>query len=213
MSEVVYLVPSTHTPILPMPEDVSFVLIFRRPIYKTDTIVQYFIGEYVHVEAMLHKGTLSHSHPVYSTFIGTPFMCKPSLSRLYNNQLYTAYQLNVDANSSIDVSNYLAILAQRAVPYNLKDVMLQVLRPAADTFISDVAEEDPMMLQSVFCSQAMALALRNCLDESTHMRLKADLTLTNSRLITPCELLKLIKPFSKQLDCDFLRDGIIQHYC
>lgn len=146
------------------------VLIFRKAFCTTDILMQRLlnVGEFVHCEFYLPcvvnqsfpdgvsvSNFSCHTMNLYAT-LAAEYRAKPDL--------YTGISVELEHEEYGLLLNYLFTLAKREIPYNYMDLMWQML-PAkvANVFVTDSTVIDSKSVCSLYCAQAMLLALRNCL--------------------------------------------------
>ena len=167
------------------------IFLFRRPMLKTDHMVKYFAGKFVHMEMLVFLTNNPKDSPTFTTFMGETFSMSISSKYSYNSNYYEALMLETFPDEAFSIFTYLIDITERSVPYNLSDLFYQPFKRLLNNseLFNDVPTENSKQLKKVFCSQAFTLALRNCLTNSNHSRLISSLKAENSRLTTPTDLI------------------------
>jgi hypothetical protein len=146
------------------------VLVFRRAFCTTDHVLQRLlhVGEFVHCEFYL-PNVINQQFPEgvsVSNFSCHAMNLYPSLVDEYyaHPMLYTAVSVQLDEEEYALLLNYLFTLAQRQTPYNYRDLMWQLVPTrVANAFATGSTVVDSKNVNSLYCAQAMLLALRHCL--------------------------------------------------
>jgi hypothetical protein len=184
------------------------VCVFRRPVFFSDSLIALRAGPVVHVEVLpidvLHpENTLS-----YTSYVGQPFGVSISTKRTFDNETCVGLVLEVSPEEHETLVSYLHDLCEANIPYNYHDMAIMALpRTLFEAVVDDVPSEDPRHLRSLFCSQAVLLALRNSLSEENP--LLPVLAGVVSRTIFPYTLFHLLRPYTHTVDCRALASGMV----
>ena len=191
------------------------MIIFRKPICKTDKLIKYFIGQYTHMEIMIYLDKSPRSSPTFTAFVGENFNSSIMAKTKYVKPDYEAYYLETEQDETECLLDYLIALSEQRIPYNYEDLPLIPFKKVitASGMMDDVNDESPDKIKRLFCSQAftVAIALRRCLQFKHYPRLIAELKSINSRLTTPCDLFHIIRPYCRQVDPAKLKWGDIKY--
>jgi hypothetical protein len=129
------------------------------------------VGEFVHCEFYLPcvvneqfpdgvsvSNFSCHCMTLYAT-LAKEYYAKPDL--------YSGVKVELDEEEYGLLLNYLFTLAARETPYNYIDLMWQMMpSKLANVFVTDSTKVDSKSVCSLYCAQAMLLALRQCLKPS-----------------------------------------------
>lgn len=197
---------------MPRPSSIMkrVALMFRKPVFFSDTILALRAGPLIHVEILPIDDNNPENTLSYTSFVGSPFSMSISTKRTYENDTCVGLAFDVSEHEHELLVSYLHDLCEKNIPYNYSDVALSVLPSGIkNSFVDDVASESPTDITSLFCSQAVVLALRNALDEKTALfqRLKD----VNSRTVLPYALYHVIKPYARSIDCVSLQHGVVSY--
>lgn len=152
-------------------------------------VVSQLSGPYVHTEMVV---TSTHEEPPYirrksySAYIDYVFFGSDERSFRFSDTTHDFLQINASPKEIFLIKQTCDAHVEVKTPYNLKDMVLSILpgRNPTEIPISDA--------KTLFCSQAMVLILRSCL-EKEHPVVKA-LEHTNSRTVSPTQLFQILKP-------------------
>lgn len=189
------------------------VILFRRPIYKTDKLLKYFIGQFTHMEVMIYLENSPRSSPTFTAFMGENFSSSIMNKTQYCKPDYEAYVLDTEPEETERILDYFIALSDQRIPYNYEDLPLIPLKKVilASGMMDDIPDDDPKKIPRLFCSQAFTIAFRKCLEFKHYPRLIADLQHMNSRLTTPCDLFHALRPYCRQVDPGKLRWGEMKY--
>ena len=146
-------------------------------------------GPYVHTELVVtstHDEAPFIRRKSYSAYIDYVFFGSDEKSFRFADETHDILQIKASAQEIEDIRLACETHVELKTPYNLKDMILSVLpgRNPNDKSIYKV--------KTLFCSQAMVLILRHCLEENHPVRKVLDPM--NSRMTTPTQLYNLLKP-------------------
>jgi hypothetical protein len=189
----------------------SVAIVFRKPVFLTDSILALYAGKYVHVDICL----VDEREPKYTmtctSYVGHKFSMSTTDKRNYDDEDYLGLLIETTDTEQDKLTGYLLDLVENNIPYNYVDVAAMALpMVVADSLIDDVRSEDPAHITNLFCSQAVVLALRNCLSDS-HPLLPL-LAKVNSRRILPNTLCNILTPSCERISCSSLRGGLVSLY-
>lgn len=187
------------------------VLVFRRPIFFTDTVISLCAGHLVHVDIV----PIDEQNPINSlvctSYIGETFSISLTRKAAYSDSDEVGLAIATTDDEHLRVTSYLHDLAVNKIPYNYTDVISCALpKMIKKTFLEDLASDNPAKIKSLFCSQAVVLALRNGLSESNPVTqvVKG----LNSRCILPEALFRQLNPICPRVSCSALRYGAVVPY-
>jgi hypothetical protein len=184
------------------------VCVFRRPVFFSDSLLALRAGPVIHVE-LLPVDTLNPENTLsYTSYVGHPFGVSISTKRTFDNETCVGLVLEVSPAEHENLVSYLHDLCEANIPYNYQDMAIMALpRTLFEAVIDDIPSEDPRDIRSLFCSQAVLLALRNSLADDNP--LLEVLSKVVSRTIFPYTLFHLLRPFAHTIDCRALASGLV----
>lgn len=145
------------------------------PQNKLQRMAAMFVGAPVHSELLLHEPGTSSQLCTFSAFMGETFSVNMLTDQLVACEGFVDMGLEVTAEELRALQAYVMRLVQRRVPYNYKDLPLVTgivkSREVLNTMFPDVEGNNPDKVDSVYCSQAIVLALRACLQKGNHAEL------------------------------------------
>ena len=170
-------------------------------------IISMCAGEFVHVDLMPINDNAPEHSVVCTSYIGENFSLSLATKQAYNDKDCVALCIELTEEEHQKLTSYLLALADHNIPYNYQDVLVSALpRSVSRVLVDDVADERPEKISTLFCSQAVVLALRNSLDGSHP--LMHTLQQVNSRCTLPDTLFRLLEPGCQRLSCQALRSGV-----
>ncbi len=149
-------------------------------------IVRTFAGPYVHTDMIVSQIEPIPVHTAYAAFMGEGF------GRIFQNQFWFSKDthdflfLDVTLEELRKISETCEACAESKIQYNTRDMVLSILPLRKPT------EKDLFQAGPLFCSQAIILILRTCLDPENP--LQSILSTINSRTTTPSQLHAALKP-------------------
>lgn len=187
------------------------VLVFRRPLYLSDSVIALRAGPLVHVEILPIDSETPENTISYTSYVGCQFAMSISTKNTFDNQTCVALSLDLSVKEHQCLISYLHDLCEANIPYNYADVAFMALpHSVLQAVVDDVPSEDPRDLRSLFCSQAALLALRNSL--AAEHPLVPVLSGVVSRTVFPYSLFLLLRPFTRTVDCLALSRGAVLPY-
>jgi hypothetical protein len=186
-------------------------VVFRKPKFLSDSIIAMYAGQLVHTDIC----PIDESNPehtlVCTCYVGENFTASLSSKKEFSDASHVALAIQTTNEEQDAITSYLYTLTERHVRYNYTDVAAMVLPTSFRTsLMGDVNTEDPNGVSSLFCSQAVVLVLRNCLNHERDIT--KTLKAVNSRCVLPNTLYYLIYPFSRRISCEALQKGEIEPY-
>lgn len=162
-------------------------------------VVQQLSGPYVHTELVV---TSTHEAPPhirrksYSAYIDYHFYGSEEKEFRFADETHDILQVKAAANEIEDILAACETHVQLETPYNIKDMILCLMPGRKPT------EKDIYNAKTLFCSQAMVLILRQCLDADHPVR--KVLTPVNSRTVTPSQLYEILQPICERAEARHL---------
>lgn len=189
------------------------VVLFRRPICRTDRLIKPFIGQFTHMEVMIYLDKSPRSSPTFTAYMGEPFSSSIMAKTQYRRPTFEAYHLETNTFESERLLDYLIALTELRIPYNYEDLPLIPFKSLLlkTEMVEDVDDDHPREIKRLFCSQAFTVAFRKCLEFRHYGKLIAELKAQNSRLTTPCDFFHIVRPYCRQVDPEQLRWGEIKY--
>jgi hypothetical protein len=168
-----------------MPE--LFLVFKKYPQTNVENFVSWCAGPMVHVDIVL-----GDSRVMFTSYMFERFSMNTAVG--YTPDTHETLAVRVSPEEYSKVEHLLLDFVQRGIPYNYSDVFHLIL-PSLTT-VQDV--ESSADVDTLFCSQAVTLALRLGLDEQHPLR--GPLRALNSRCTTPTMLYDAVKPHCKPSD-------------
>ena len=205
---------TTHDPL----QECHLVLRFRQAFTSYEALVARIVGDPVHVDIFLHRKKKSRdfaqsplyesayhaSNPTsmnnmsFSAFVGEKFSMTTMTEEIISS---SHMNISIPVNQQeMERMEKFVISMVGVVPYNYSDIALLMgfvqNSGFTDTMFPDVPVDQqnaPSTLTSVFCSQAVVLMLRSCLDQNGMSGALAKiLHAVNSRTISPAKLYHMV---------------------
>ena len=148
-------------------------------------IVKTFAGPHVHTDMIVSQFNPKNINTAYSAYMGEGFGRVFQREFCFSNNTHDFLFIDVSPDELTRISKTCEGCVVSKKPYNTKDMVLSVLpmrRPR---------EKNIFEAESLFCSQAMILILRSCLNQEHP--LQNILWTTHSRTTTPSQLYTLLK--------------------
>jgi len=158
-------------------------------------LVKVLAGPYVHVEMIITHVEFNHNtgspatllHTAYSAFMDEPFARIEQRDFTYSDDCHDFLSLSVSPDELYRIRKACEACVQSKIPYNTTDMVLSQLP------LRNPTERDLYHCKTLFCSQAMVLMLRSCLDPDHE--LQGPLAAVNSRTVSPSRLYEVLKPY------------------
>lgn len=190
------------------PAERNAVLVFRRPIFFTDSLLALRAGPLVHVDILPMDPATPANTLSYTSYVGYPFTVSISDKTRYDNETCVALAIPLAEAEHEALVGYLCDLCGHNIPYNYVDVATMALPQSLQTSLKDdLSSEAPADITHLFCSQAAVLALRNALAE--RRPLLELLRHVNSRCVTPYDLFHMLRPHAQPVCCLALGRGAV----
>ena len=159
-------------------------------------LVKILAGPYVHVEMIVTQVEFNHRvgptatlrHTAYTAFMEEPFARIEQRDFAYGDDTHDFLSLSVSPDELHRIRTACEACVQSKIPYNTTDMIFSQLPLRSPT------ERDLYHCKALFCSQAMVLMLRSCLDHDHE--LQGPLATVNSRTVSPSRLHEVLKPYS-----------------
>lgn len=157
---------------------------------QMENVVKWCAGPMVHVDVIPNDNKFMFTSYMFERF---------SVNRLqpYARETHECRRLELSETEHKTMQDVLVRFVDKQLPYNYTDVFSYMFRSLSSE--QDVANEESV--KSLFCSQAMLLALRYSLVENN--ALLEQINKTNSRMTTPNDLFTLLEPFTQSTDEHF----------
>ena len=160
-------------------------------------IVQALTGTHVHTEMVVTATSPDPpfiSRTAYSAYMYENFSSTPEHLLAYADSTHDFLQVYASAEEIDKIKKTCESRVQVKTPYNLKDMVLSIIP------LRNPTEKDIFHVNTLFCSQAMVLILRSCLNP-THPVINS-LKQFNSRTINPEQLYKALAPVCQPATVD-----------
>ena len=148
-------------------------------------VVKTFAGPYVHTDIIVSQVNPTNISTAYSSFMGEGFGRVFQKDFWFSCNTHDFLFIDVSQEELTKISETCEACVLSKKPYNTKDMVL-CLVPLRTPREKDIFEAD-----SLFCSQAMILILRSCLNQEHP--LQATLHCMHSRKTTPSQLYTELK--------------------
>ena len=148
-------------------------------------VVKTFAGPYVHTDIIVSQVNPTQVHTSYSSFMGEGFGRVFQRDFWFSNNSHDFLFVDVSPDELRKISETCEACVQSKKPYNTKDMVLSVMP------FRNPREKTIFEAESLFCSQAMILILRSCLNPEHP--LQTILWSTHSRTTTPSQLYTMLK--------------------
>ena len=149
-------------------------------------VVRAMAGPYVHTEIVVSQGQPAAAQTSYAAYMSETFSRTHQSNFWYEDQSHDFLSVRVSCDELKRISDTCEACVETRVPYNTSDMLFSIIP------LRNPKEKTIFQAKSLFCSQAIVLVLRTCL-ETTHP-LQADLAPINSRTITPSQLYSVLRP-------------------
>lgn len=143
-------------------------------------IVKTFAGPYVHTDIIVSQVHPTQVNTAYSSFMGEGFGRVFQRDFPFSNNTHDFLFVDVTSEELRKISELCEACVNSKKPYNTRDMVLCTLP------LRKPREKSIFEAESLFCSQAMILILRSCLDREHP--LQTILSKVHSRTTTPSQL-------------------------
>lgn len=160
-----------------------------------------FVGPQIHVDTLIHAPGTQHKLISYTAYMYEKFSATLMGAELIENEDHTSIAIPIDQDECERIQHYLMALVGNAT-YNYKDLALAMGLLGHGTFANTMCEDidgtDPTKITSVYCSQAVVLLLRYCLNPESNAELLHEINKLNSRHVTPHKLFETVKNLGRE---------------
>lgn len=153
-------------------------------------IVQTISGPYVHSEIIV-EAEEEMPKRAYSAYMHSVFSKTYERDFAFADTTHDFLHIETEASETRRMWETCEVCSLTKIPYNLRDMVLSVVPFRSPT------ERDLFTSKTLFCSQAMVLILRACLDKNHP--LQVPLATLNSRVVTPTQLFRALAPYCKKV--------------
>ena len=171
-------------------------------------IIQALTGTHIHTELVVTATSPDPpyiSRTAYSAYMHENFSSTPEHQFQYSDNTHDFLQVYASADEVERIKKTCDSRVQVKTPYNLKDMVLSIIP------LRNPMEKDIFQVKTLYCSQAVVLILRSCLDP-THPVLNT-LKPFNSRTINPEQLFAALKPVCQPAQAEnVLKRKSVQNY-
>lgn len=148
-------------------------------------LVKILAGPYVHTELIITQSEPMTIHTSYSAYMSETFSRTFQRDFWFEDQCHDFLQIPVSKDELQRICKTCEACVETKIPYNTRDMMLSQVP------LRNPTEHDLFHSSTLFCSQAVILILRSCLNEMHS--LQPCLSTVNSRTVTPSQLYELLK--------------------
>jgi hypothetical protein len=174
-------------------------LVFKKAIQsQVEGLVSWVAGPRIHVELVP-----GNQNVAFTAFMWENFSVNEWGDR-FTRATHDTLSLQVSQEDHDRVCNFMTRQVARRVPYNYGDVLRCMLPERTVAHCEDVASE--AAITSLYCSQAVVLALRFSLEDEGTAALRESLAALNSRLTTPQALYDAVAPHAEPADTFIARE-------
>ena len=156
-------------------------------------VVKVLSGPHVHTEMIVSQKHPKQIHTAYSAYMNSVFSRTFQREFQFDDTSYDFLRIDVTPDELMRISKTCEACADTNIPYNTTDMIYSVLP------LRNPMEKDLFNAKTLFCSQAMVLILRECLEPVHHLQLP--LREVNSRTVSPSQLFEKLSPFCTQVSC------------
>jgi len=150
-------------------------VVFKKAVEtQVESVVRWFAGPMIHVDIVPGDDRLAYTSYMFETFSVNPVQG-------YSTDTHVCLNLQVTQEEHDAVREMLARFVHKGIQYNYNDVFRCMLPGPTAFDAADVQHEHEV--KTLYCSQAVLLVLRSCLDPSKDLVSK--LATMNSRFTTP----------------------------
>lgn len=148
-------------------------------------LVKILAGPYVHTEMIITQSEPVRVHTAYSAYMSHPFSRTLQKDFWFEDNCHDYLQIPVSPDELHRICETCEACVETKVPYNTHDMVLSQIP------LRNPTERDLFHAPTLFCSQAVILILRSCLNDAHS--LQPCLSSVNSRTITPSQLYELLR--------------------
>jgi len=154
---------------------------------STDTFIKQLVkvlaGPYVHTEIII---TSPKTTTAYSAYMAHNFSKTPREEFCFGDDSHDFLHIPVSSEELDRIAKSCEACVKSHVPYNTTDMVFSQLP------LRNPSEKDLFNSPTLFCSQAVVLVLRACLDADHDLH--PQLTAVNSRTVSPSQLYNALSP-------------------
>ena len=164
------------------------IIVYRRPMFMTDHLMRMAgAGEFTHCELYIPEKKVT-----FAIFAGGEMQCSTALPRFYESRPndFAWHMLILTDSENALLERWHVDMVEKKCDYNFKDLVWKITPVLIQkSCVSDLSKEKAHSPNTMFCSQAVILALREAFSGAdTKPLLKSFVTGVNSRITTPTEL-------------------------
>jgi hypothetical protein len=160
-------------------------------------VVRTFAGPYVHTDIIVSQLKPTQVHTSYSSFMGENFTRIFQKDFWFREDTHDFIFIDVTQDELLKISQTCEACAQSKIQYNTRDMALCLVPFRCPR------ERTLFETRTLFCSQAVILILRSCLDPDHP--LQSALNEINSRNTTPSQLHGVLKTVCLPVGFSFLK--------
>jgi hypothetical protein len=173
-------------------------IVFKKAVQtQVEGLVSWFSGPMIHVELVPGNQNIAFTAFMWESF-------SVNLCDRFTRATHETLSLQVSQEDHDRVCQFMARQVARRMPYNYSDIIRCILPERSYAHCEDVASEDA--ITSLYCSQAIVLALRWSLQDEGTTELREKLCALNSRFTTPQTLYDVLIPHTEPADTFITRE-------
>lgn len=190
----------------------NLCLSFYEGVGPLPKFMSVFGGTPIHCEAVLHEEASLSQRFFYTAFMGERFslnmMTEGMLTR---DDVFDTLALKVTQDELHDMQMFFMALVEAKTPYNYTDLPLAAGFAGKGEFLNTMFPdvENHQQPKSVFCSQAIVLCLKRCLNPKNNPGLYEAISKLNSRATSPRRLLQVLEPYCKRTERKSMKDDML----
>jgi len=146
-------------------------------------LVKILAGPYVHTEIIISKP--NEPHVAYSAYMSCCFSKTPQRDFCFGDSTHDFLSIPVSSEELDRISKSCEACVRSKIPYNTHDMVF------CQVPLRNPTENDLFNSPALFCSQAVVLILRACLDIDHDLH--PHLSTVNSRTVSPSHLFDVLK--------------------
>lgn len=170
-------------------------------------LVRAFTCNPIHVEWMLHAPGETCRRLAFSAFMGEGFAMTTITEESAGNKKWVYTAMPVTGEEAERMLGYMMGMVEAKIQYNYADLGVAAGLCGHGSFeeamFPDVRPEGPKGLERVFCSQAMVIVMRSCLDDgvdgSPSARARQIVDGMNSRTVAPSALYRALQGVMREV--------------
>lgn len=173
------------------------------PRSTLQTIVSRLVRSPIHSEVLFHEEDSISREFFYTAFMGEKFSVNKMTQAMVNRgDVHSTLALRVSRGEIKRMQEFMMGLVERHTPYNYNDLPLTTGMVGRGEVLNTLFPEvdDMSKPPNVFCSQAIVLCLKTCLEPDLHRSLFDKISELNSRATSPYQLFQILRPHCREVE-------------